>query len=254
MLTKTKATDQEIAAKATSDAWRKLKKMAEEWGNPELKTHGDWNSKGLFSNVAAGVVEQMEERKQRVHSEKGAAAYERWVSRNTSPGRRWDVSGDWVKGPQNFREIAKSASLLAGYKYNVEESCDWLMEHLAHFLLERDEFRKEVGLLSDNEQQWAFIEHLFKALAIFFHELEILAPTPESEINTKPPLSKSFISILKSKATLTAKEVAVMHGVDESTIRKSWVGPNGPLKIAEGTKRITSQSVADHAGVSLEDK
>ena len=124
---------QEIAAKATSDAWRKLKTMAEEWNKPELKTRGQWDSNGLFQNAHPDI----HERESRVHSEKQAAEFERWRSRNTTPGRRWDVSGGWVKGPQNFREIAKRASTLVGYEHNVEQACDWLMEHLACFFWER---------------------------------------------------------------------------------------------------------------------
>lgn len=245
---------QEIAAKAIPDAWRKLKEMAEEWDKPELKTQGHWDSNGLFQNVHPDIYE----RESRVHSEKQAAAFERWRLRNTTPGRRWDVSGGWVKGLQNFRDIAKRAYCLVGSAHNGEESCDWLMERLAHFFLnpehpKHEEYRKAVGLLGDREQQWAVIEYLFEAAAIFFHEMEILAPL-KSAIETEPQLSKPFIPILRSKATLTGKEIADMHGVDASTIRKSWVEPNGPLKIAEGTKGITSQSVADHAGISLEDK
>jgi len=165
---------QEIAASATSNNWLELKTITEGWSKPELKTHGHWDSKGLFRNVHPDIYE----RESRVHSKKEAAALDRWVSRNTTPGRRWEVSGDWVKGPQNFRYIAKRAAILAGYKLNVEEACDWLMERLAHFKcpsMEHGKYREEVGLLSDREEQWVSIESLFEASAIFFHELEILA-------------------------------------------------------------------------------
>ena len=190
---------QEIAAKATPDAWRKLKEMAEGWSKPELKTRGQWDSKGLFQNAHPDI----HERESQVHSEKQAAAFERWRSRNTTPGRRWDVSGGWVKGPQNFREIAKHASTLVGYEHNVEQACDWLMEHLACFFWEHGKFREAVGLLGDHEQQWASIEYLFEAAAIFFHELEILAPMEDAE----------RLNIKGSQAvSLTVKEAAKLRG------------------------------------------
>ncbi|MCH8298318.1 MAG: hypothetical protein IH873_09630, partial [Chloroflexi bacterium] len=140
--------DREIAARAPSGAWLELKKMAEGWSKPELKTHGWWDSNGLFQNAHPDI----HERESRVHSEKQAAAFERWRSRNTTLGRRWDVSGGWVKGLQNFRDIAKRAYYLVGSAHNGEESCDWLMEHLAHFLLnpehpKHEKYRKAVGLL-----------------------------------------------------------------------------------------------------------
>lgn len=199
---------QEIAAKATPDAWRKLKEMAEGWSKPELKTRGYWDSNGLFQNAHPDTYE----RESRVHSEKQAAAFERWRSRNTTPGRRWDVSGGWVKGLQNFRDIAKRAYCLVGSVHNGEESCDWLMERLAHFFLNPEhpkhgEYRKAVGLLGDREQQWAFIEYLFEAAEIFFHELEILAPIKDT-VNEPEQKSKTLdvppvmISVTEAAAEL----------------------------------------------------
>ena len=65
----------------------------------------------------------------------------------------------------------------------------------------------------------------------------------------------AFLPFLRSKATFTIKELAEkVYGVDEQTVRKSYLEPNGPLKYAERTKRVTAKSVADHLGVSLEQK
>ncbi len=65
----------------------------------------------------------------------------------------------------------------------------------------------------------------------------------------------AFLPFLRSKATFTIKELAEkVYGVDEQTVRKSYLEPNGPLKYAEGTKRVTAKSVANHLGVSLEQK
>ena len=75
------------------------------------------------------------------------------------------------------------------------------------------------------------------------------APAP------KPKQPASWLNFLRSKATFTMKEVASrIYGVDESTVRKTMIEPKGPLKMAGKMKRITAQSIADHLGISLEDK
>ena len=153
---------------------------------------------------------------------------------------------------QRFDELARYTAIYLGHAdLKGEAARDFLAVLLRDYFMEQTTSRQEVGLVGHDKE--ATIEFPFKAAKIYLGVLANLAPAPESEIRTAQP-TQPYIRILKSKATVTMKEAAGIYDVDESTIRKRYVEPNGLLKLAEGTKRITTKSIADHLDLDLKDK
>lgn len=155
----------------------------------------------------------------------------------------------WPCRVSDLRVYHEEMSRLFRYTYDKDRK---LSDGMIKKAIDWDELSPAVRAVDvSGEITDKFVSDMEQAFNLAIEDLKVSKHL--KDIPTKN--QSAFLPFLRSKGTFTIKELAEkVYGVDEQTVRKSYLEPNGPLKYAEGTKRVTAKSVADHVGVSLEQK